>query len=367
MKLRISFFCLVFCFFIANVTLIYAQKSSFKLRFIGETIIQDTVFERTKVGGFSGIDMSPDGKWYVLSDSRLRMGGVRIYNFHFDYDEQSIKNFHFNNVLIINQLAKKFNLKDTTLANAEAIRFDPQSKNFIWTSEGESDPKAGTIENPYMMETNSEGKCFGKIRLSERLSYFARQDTGLRDNKSIESLSLIPNSEDVWVSIEEPLYQDKPANSDKNAISPIRIVRMNRKTGKSVAEFAYIIEKEEGNGVVELLAIDNKRLLVLERAYSPSTKLNTVRLFEINFKGASDIKNNNSLAKNAYKPVKKQLIFDFGVLRDQKTVKRVDNLEGMAWGKTLANGNRTLVFVSDDNFNRHRGQITQFLVMEVIK
>jgi hypothetical protein len=367
MKRQTLFFCWFFCFFIPNISLVFAQKPSIKLRFIGETIIQDTVFEGTKVGGFSGIDMSPDGKWYVLSDSRLRLGGVRIYNFGFEYDEQSIKSFKFNNVLIINKLAKKFDSKDSTLANAEAIRYDPQSQNFIWTSEGESDPKAGTIENPYMMETNSEGKCFGKIRLSERLSYYARQDTGLRDNKSIESLSLIPNSEDVWVSIEEPLYQDKPANSDKSTTSPIRIVRMNRKTGKSVAEYAYIIEKEDGNGVVELLAIDSKRLLVLERAYSPSTKLNTIRLFEVNFKGANDVKNNNSLAKNAYKPVKKQLVFDFGVLRDQKLVKRVDNLEGMAWGKTLANGNRSLVFVSDDNFNRQRGQITQFLVLEVIK
>ncbi len=369
MKLQIFFLNLFLWLFFGNVYPSLAQKPNFHLKFIGEKIIQDTTFQNTAVGGFSGLDMSPEGNWYVISDSRLAMKGAKIYQFKFDYSSQGIQDFRFNNVLIINDLAKKYTPADTNLANAEAIRYDPRSKHFVWTSEGENDPKTGNVENPYMMETNAEGKCFGKIRLPERLRYYSRQDTtGLRDNKSIESLSLIPNSDEAWVSIEEPLYQDKPNDADKNAPSPIRIVKMNRKTGKSLIEYAYIIEKEEGNGVVEILAIDQKNLLVLERAYSPSTKLNTIRLFAINFKGASNIIHNNSLAKNAdYQPVKKQLIFDFGTLRDQKIVKRVDNIEGMAWGKTLPNGNRTLVFVSDDNFNRKRGQITQLIVMEVVK
>jgi hypothetical protein len=37
----------------------------------------------------------------------------------------------------------------------------------------------------------------------------------------------------------------------------------------------------------------------------------------------------------------------------------------MTFGPRLANGNRTLIFASDDNFNRN--QINQFLVFEVIE
>ena len=44
---------------------------------------------------------------------------------------------------------------------------------------------------------------------------------------------------------------------------------------------------------------------------------------------------------------------------------KLDNTEGMTFGPRLPNGNRTLVFVSDDNFRK--SQITQFLAFEVIE
>jgi len=44
-------------------------------------------------------------------------------------------------------------------------------------------------------------------------------------------------------------------------------------------------------------------------------------------------------------------------------LKKLDNTEGMTFGPRLPNGNRTLVFVSDDNFRA--SQITQFLAFEL--
>jgi hypothetical protein len=44
-------------------------------------------------------------------------------------------------------------------------------------------------------------------------------------------------------------------------------------------------------------------------------------------------------------------------------VSRVDNLEGMTFGPALPNGKRSLVLVSDNNFNPL--QLTQFLAFEV--
>jgi hypothetical protein len=44
-------------------------------------------------------------------------------------------------------------------------------------------------------------------------------------------------------------------------------------------------------------------------------------------------------------------------------ISRVDNLEGMAFGPDLPNGNRSLVLVSDDNFSPI--QVTQFLAFEL--
>jgi hypothetical protein len=41
----------------------------------------------------------------------------------------------------------------------------------------------------------------------------------------------------------------------------------------------------------------------------------------------------------------------------------LDNVEGISWGPLLANGRRSLVLISDDNFGKN--QVTQLLLFEV--
>jgi hypothetical protein len=41
----------------------------------------------------------------------------------------------------------------------------------------------------------------------------------------------------------------------------------------------------------------------------------------------------------------------------------IDNIEGVTFGPTLPNGNKTLIFVSDNNFNPL--EKTQFLLFEI--
>ena len=53
-------------------------------------------------------------------------------------------------------------------------------------------------------------------------------------------------------------------------------------------------------------------------------------------------------------PLLKELVLDFDDLGIP-----LDNVEGMTFGPDLADGRRTLVFVSDDNFSET--QVTQFL------
>jgi hypothetical protein len=43
---------------------------------------------------------------------------------------------------------------------------------------------------------------------------------------------------------------------------------------------------------------------------------------------------------------------------------RIDNLEGMSWGPALANGHRSLVLISDDNFSPD--EVTQLLVFDLV-
>jgi hypothetical protein len=76
-------------------------------------------------------------------------------------------------------------------------------------------------------------------------------------------------------------------------------------------------------------------------------------------KSGSDVKDIDALTDNtSVKPVSKQLLLnmdDLGIY--------IDNIEGITWGPTLPNGNRTLLLVSDNNFQSF--QKTQILLFEV--
>ena len=59
-------------------------------------------------------------------------------------------------------------------------------------------------------------------------------------------------------------------------------------------------------------------------------------------------------------PARKRLLLDL----EKIGLERVDNIEGISWGPRLENGRRSLVMISDDNFNAQ--QVTQILAFEVL-
>ncbi|MCW8985108.1 MAG: esterase-like activity of phytase family protein, partial [Thermoanaerobaculales bacterium] len=101
------------------------------------------------------------------------------------------------------------------------------------------------------------------------------------------------------------------------------------------------------NGISEILALDNERLLVLERSFSVGVG-NTVRIYLVDLDGASDIGHIGSL-RGVHgpqpAPLSKVLIADIA-----ESGIEPDNIEGMALGPALADGRRLLVLISDNNF-----------------
>jgi hypothetical protein len=343
-----------------------AQKSKIKLRFIGEKVIQDSLFQSTLLGGFSSLDMATDSTFYILSDSRASMGGARFYTLKLDYDTQKLNNAEFSAVWTIHsdvppQAAVKL---PPPPANGEAIRYDAKSDNFVWASEGELNNER--IIQPYIWRMNQKGEFLGKLPMPQKFQYQPDKQKGVRDNKSIESIALSPKNQELWICTEEPLYEDKKGStSPQDTLKPIRLIKMDMQSGEILAEFAYHLDNYEDNGVVEILVIDKSRLMILERSYSKTKKENFIRLYEVNTKKGFDTRHLPSLQNANYKPIEKKLILDFTDLKKQNIVKRIDNLEGMSWGYPFPNGHRSLIVVSDDNFNRKRGQISQILVFEV--
>ena len=82
---------------------------------------------------------------------------------------------------------------------------------------------------------------------------------------------------------------------------------------------------------------------------------NTIRISLVDLGRASDVDRFTSLAGQSFRPVEKTLLFDLDALG-----LTLDNVEGMTFGPTLPDGRRSLVLVSDNNFDPLA--FTQFLV-----
>lgn len=209
---------------------------------------------------------------------------------------------------------------------------------------------------------------------------------GLQYNKSVESLGLSPDESTLFLANEASLFQDmkhktkcierKPfENGEKRASvcrQMIRIARMSRveapETFRPFDEFKYELEAEIDNGVSEILPLSSLELLVLERSWDVEKQKVTARIFKVTLAAESQIPKGASVEQvGALPPLKKKLILDLDQVIPQLSpgLRTIDNFEGMTFGPTLENGNRTLLLVTDNNFSRN--QKTLLLVFEILQ
>ncbi len=204
--------------------------------------------------------------------------------------------------------------------------------------------------------------------------------SGARDNANFESLTLTPDEQQLFTATESPLTQDdEPASMTRGALARILEFRTAGDSFAAAREFAYPLDaapkpsfkpRVSMNGVVELLALSASELLVLERGYADqsgqgSPKVNRVRIYRAPLAGATDISSIPSLRQaRDIQPVRKTLLLDLddvpGLIPELATL---ENFEGMAFGPPLADGGRTLLLVSDDNFRST--QRTVFLQFKI--
>ncbi|HVK38319.1 MAG TPA: esterase-like activity of phytase family protein [Candidatus Kapabacteria bacterium] len=321
------------------------------------TIEHGRTFRNTVVGGISGIDRAVDGTWYLISDDRSAKGPARFYTATLD---AATARFTLTYVATMKDRDGREFARGTV--DPEAIRWDEASGTLWWTSEG--DERA--MIDPFIREMNLNGSFVREIPLPAPLRMDTATPSGPRDNGVFEPLALSADGRTIIVGLEEGLKQDN-GGVTRGATGAVRISFFDRATGKLERQIAYAPEHAPqpasdslvaGNGVVEILPIDERRLLVLERAYTPGLG-NTVRLYAADVAAATDVSSLASLAGTTWTPAPKQLVADFSTLG----LTRLDNVEAMAWGPTLEDGRRSLVFMSDNNFNP--AQVTQVIVLAV--
>lgn len=345
------------------------------LKYLGEYVVPyDQQFKGTTVGGLSGIDYdAAKDLYYLICDDRSERSPARFYTAKIKVTSNGIANVEFVNVTtLLKPDGKPYPDTKMDPANSpdpEGIRYNPVSGKFIWTSEGERIIKKEiVIQQPAITIINKAGQYVDTFALAPQMRNYPTE-RGLRRNSSYEGLTFADNYKSLFVSAEEPLYEDGAPAGLSDAIAYTRLIKYDMGTRKPVAQYAYDLEAVAHapvpanefmiNGITDVLSIGPDKLLVIERSYSKGVQSNTVRAFVADLTNATDISGIISLTEQYFKyPVSKKLLINMDDLGIE-----IDNIEGVTFGPDLPNGHKTLIFVSDNNFAKE--QKTQFLLFEV--
>jgi len=359
----------------------------------------------TTAGGLSGIDYDAERSEYMLlSDDRSDQDPARFYT-----AQWSAPWLQPPGPKAVVQLqrpgggpwpARRRAEGRTPVPDPEALRLRPATDTLLWTSEGDlargfgpafyESARDGRLLRefalPPMFDADAlqrrgprdnlgleglaltpDGRLLREFALPPMFDADALQRRGPRDNLGLEGLALTPDGRHAWLAMENALIQDGPIPTGSAPGGPCRLTRMDLATGQATRQIAYVPDAIPlrplipgtlaDNGISEILMLDADRMLVLERAYATGAG-NSLRLYEIDTQGATDVLETDTLTARNHRPAAKTLVADFA----QLGLSRLDNTEGMCWGPPLPDGKRLLVVVSDDNFNPL--QTTQFAAFE---
>ena len=367
--------CLLFlltgCSLPQRVTAAERMFRNFSLEFVDQYEIPKSTFENTKIGGLSAIAYEQQqGKFYVLSDDRSRRSPARFYTFQLQLEQTNegikIASFEPETVTILkNERGENY---APGSIDPEGLALSPRGTVFI-SSEGNPTINVAPFIAEYDLKT---GKKIADIPLPQR--YLAKEPEtpqGIQENLAFESLTInrVGLPEDpfrLFTATESALIQDESFASEARA--RIRFLHyVINPIGDPVllAEHLYLLEPAPveviSNGLTELLALQTEGyFLSLERTFGFTGA--GAKIFQMVIGNATDTTNIASLKENIaqVRPLNKQLLFDLANLDFE-----LDNLEGMSIGPRLQDGSRSLLLISDDNFNNE--QVSQLLLFRLIE
>lgn len=330
-------------------------------RYLGQLQLErGATFDGTVIGGLSGLSYDPaGGLYYIVSDDRSDNNPARFYTARITLSDKGIDGVEFVSTHSwLDVDGAPFGPLDTNARprvvppDPEGIAFDGRRQRLYWSSEGERDGE--TMRDPSVRIATLDGRYAGEFALPQML-HMSADETGPRQNRALEGLTLTPNGQYLWAAMEGPGYDDGelPAG-DSGALT--RVTRFDVETRTATAQYAYPLDKvgsgpRGDNGLTDLVALDDENFLSVERGYGTRVQAS---IYRVSVGDAEDVLARPSLRGAAVRTMTKTLLVDL-----PSTVDPIDNVEGIAMGPTLPDGRQSLLLVSDNNFSPQ--QITQFL------
>ncbi|QHV98795.1 esterase-like activity of phytase family protein [Spirosoma endbachense] len=299
---------LLLVFFLVTGKVTHSQNLQFT--FEGDSTTIPLV--RDSLRGISGLDIVPaTGDWHLVSDR----------GWH----------FVFHNIHSIRDLGDVSRLarQEKTPFWFEGIRYAGSTGTYFWTDEYEN------VTSLFYGKSPSDSAKHILLRLPLP-----------GPNKGLEGIAVTPSGA-LWVAPEAGWEGETRMNQDTitffyypNPLLPDPVVERYR---YPINRCPFAQGEERLGGISEILAVDNQRLLILERCYDASQKRVMANLYL-----ATQNATTHTLTK--------ELAFDF----NRQFPDAVCNLEAMAWADDQK---QTLVLMADDNFRRNQTLRNQVIVL----
>ena len=266
--------------------------------------------------------------------------------------------------------AASFHLTDP----AKALRFDP---------EGISLGRTGTIYlsdeyGPMICEFDAEGKRLRSLPVPKhfRPAIYGKNPVdelppknavGRMPNRGLEGLAISPDGKKLYGLMQSPLLQDGGLDAAGNRSGMnCRLLELDAATGKT-REFVYVLDSP-ANGLNEILAINDREFLVIERDGQPGSEARFKKIVRIDLANATDVSGIANLPVGELPPsiipVKKAAFIDLLAPKFKIAGPNCpEKFEGLAFGPELPNGKRSLIVAADNDFVRE--QPVRFYAFEI--
>lgn len=311
-------------------------------------------FDGTNVGGISGItyDAGRD-VYYGLVDNQ-GTSPARFYTLSLPTEGKKLGKPRILDVTI---------LKDADGQPFTGANFD--GEGIALTSDDELLISSET--EPSIRRFALDGTFLGELAVPDR---FLVQGGQAQPNQTFESLSVSPDGQSLFTANEGYLSADGETAEGRDRLRILRYEKGAQDGFVPSEQFYYLADP--GLGVVDIAALSDDELLVMERGFQAGVG-NTVRIYRVSLDGAADVSGVESLAASSVEPLQKELLVDLsdcppgGAKAAPGAVQvnpLLDNFEALTLGPVLPDGRQSLVLVSDDNFNKSQTTRVVILALE---
>ena len=250
----------------------------------------------------------------------------------------------------------------TDRLDPEGIRVAPDGTFYISDEYG-----------PYIFQFNRQGHLLRRLEVPSKFAIanpsadpneeLLGNTAGRQANRGMEGLAISPDGSTLFGIMQNALLQDHglnpPPSTDRLGLNN-RILKVDLATGET-HEYVYVLDAiNRGQGVCEILAINDHEFLVIERdnrsnLQSPPQAPTRKTIYKIDLNGATDVSGIESLPTGALPagvtPVSKTLFINLLDADLNLGATIPEKIEGLSWGPDLPDGRHVLYVISDNDLN----------------